>query len=570
MEGVVLNHALFFYYIQWVRCMRKIEDLVLEVREKKIKFVVVTGGVCSSLGKGVLVSSLGVLLQGAGRRVSVIKCDPYLNVDPGTMSPMEHGEVFVTADGAETDLDLGHYERTLGIQLSRDSSVSAGQIFAHVLGRERRGEYLGRCIQLVPHVVDVIKEHFLNFALNHDVDTVLIEIGGTVGDIEGMVFLEALRQLKYDMGPHNLLHAHLSYVPFLSWTGEIKTKPTQHSVQHLKTTGLVPDALFLRTDQTIDARARAKVALMCGVPAARVFEVVTVRPLFKLFFMLEQQGLVTAVNDFFEGKSLTRKTDLQQWDDILIKFAKAKRKVIIALVTKYAGNNDPYISVIEAIKTAVYHEQLLPEVVVVNAEQLEENNQEAWQLLKSAAGIVVPGGFDKRGAEGKILALRYARENNVPCLGLCLGFQLMLVEAARSLLGLASATSTEFDKKTVDPVISLLDEQEGVVDKGGTMRLGEYPCDIIPGTQAYAAYGKETVLERHRHRYEFNNVYREQLEQVGVIFSGMYTEKNLVEIAEIKNHRFMLGTQFHPEFKSTYLHPHALFTRFIQVVKEGL
>ncbi|MBM3886788.1 CTP synthase [Candidatus Dependentiae bacterium] len=544
---------------------------MIEVRDRrKIKFIVVTGGVCSSLGKGVLVSSLGVLLQGAGHRVSVIKCDPYLNVDPGTMSPLEHGEVFVTADGAETDLDLGHYERTLEIQLSRDSSVSAGQIFARVLGRERQGEYLGRCIQLVPHVVDVIKEHILQFAINSNADIVLIEIGGTVGDIEGMVFLEALRQLKFDMGPHNLLHAHLSYVPFLSWTGEIKTKPTQHSVQHLKNTGLVPDALFLRTDQAIDPKARAKVALMCGVPPACVFEVLTVRPLFKLFFMLEQQGLVTAITNFFEGKSVDKKADLRKWDNLLTRFASANNKVTIALVTKYAGNNDPYLSVIEAVKTAVYHEQLVPEIVIVNAEKLEANDEETWLLLKGAAGIVVPGGFDQRGAEGKILALRYARENNIPCLGLCLGFQLMLVEAARSLLELSHATSTEFNPKTIDPIISLLEEQEGVSEKGGTMRLGEYPCDIVPGTQAYAAYKNSTVLERHRHRYEFNNVYRARLEQAGVVFSGVYTALNLVEIAEIKNHKFMVGTQFHPEFKSTYLHSHPLFARFIQIVKEGL
>lgn len=545
----------------------ELETMVQSVRDKKIKFVVVTGGVCSSLGKGVLISSIGALLQGAGYRVSVMKCDPYLNVDPGTMSPLEHGEVFVTADGAETDLDLGHYERTLDTQLSRDSSVSAGQIFAAVLEGERRGDYLGRCIQLVPHVVNVIKERMLQFALNKNVDVVLVEIGGTVGDIEGMVFLEALRQFKLDLGHRSVLHAHLSYVPFLSWTGEIKTKPTQHSVNELKKAGLVPDVLFLRCDQAIDLKARAKVALFCGVPAANVFEVLTVKPTIRLLFTLEEQGLVSVVTEFFESMGVSKTTNLKPWQSLLEKIEGAEKVVTIALIVKYVGSNDPYISVVEAIKSAAYQAQAIPKVLVVNAEKLEKNDIDEWQLLKSVDGIVVPGGFDKRGAEGKIQALGWARENNVPCLGLCLGFQLMLIEAVRSLLGLAKATSAEFDPASTEPVVCLLDDQADVSTKGGTMRLGEYPCAIAPGSMAYEAYGVKMVKERHRHRYEFNNAYRVPLERVGIVFSGLYEEKQLVEIAEVRGHKFMLGTQFHPEFRASYLHPHPLFTRFIQAAK---
>jgi CTP synthase len=547
-----------------------LDHLIASVRERKIKFVVVTGGVCSSLGKGVLVSSLGVLLQDAGYGVSVMKCDPYLNVDPGTMSPLEHGEVFVTADGAETDLDLGHYERTLDTQLSRNSSVSAGQIFASVLDGERRGDYLGRCIQLVPHVVNVIKERILAFSLSKNVDIVLIEIGGTVGDIEGMMFLEALRQLKLDVGHRGLFHAHLSYVPFLSWTGEIKTKPTQYSVNELKRAGLVPDALFLRSDQSIDTKARAKVALMCGVATEYVFEVLTVQPIFRLFFALADQGLVAAVTKFFEGPASKKQAYLADWKALLNKIDNAHILLTVALVAKYVGNNDPYLSVIEALKSAASHAGVILNVVLINAEKLEQSDEGMWEQLKAAQGLVIPGGFDKRGAEGKIQALRWARENNVPTLGLCLGFQLMLVEAVRSLLGLADATSTEFNAMAKEAVICLLNEQAQVIDKGGTMRLGEYPCVISKGSLAYEAYGSEKVLERHRHRYEFNNAYRERLEQVGIVFSGAYEAKNLVEIAEVKNHRFMLGTQFHPEFKATYLHPHPLFAKFIQVVKEGV
>lgn len=544
-----------------------LEQLIIQAKEKKKKFVVVTGGVCSSLGKGVLVSSLGVLLQDAGYKVSVMKCDPYLNVDPGTMSPLEHGEVFVTADGAETDLDLGHYERTLNESFSRDSSMSSGQIFAQILEGERRGAYLGRDIQMVPHVVNAIKERILDFSVSKNLDIVLVEIGGTVGDMEAMVFLEALRQLKLDLGAASILHAHLSYVPFLAWTGEVKTKPTLHSVNELKRAGLVPDALFLRSDQAIDEKSRAKVVLMCGVQSSCVFQVLTVTPMFRLFFSLLEQGLVETVTKFFEGKSLVPRSNLGAWRALLDKIDGATTVVRIALVAKYVGNNDPYMSVVEAIKSAVFHAGLKLDLLLVNAEKIEQRDEGAWKDLKNAHGIVIPGGFDKRGAEGKIMALRWAREENIPLLGLCLGFQLMLVEAARSLLGIADATSAEFEPEAQNPVICLLDDQAQVVRKGGSMRLGEYSCKILPNSQAFLSYQSENIAERHRHRYEFNNRYKSALESVGIVFSGICKERNLIEIAEVEGHRFMVGTQFHPEFKSTYLNSHPLFTRFIEVIK---
>lgn len=547
-----------------------LSKLICDVRDKKKLFLVVTGGVCSSLGKGVLIASIGALLQTLGRAVSVMKFDPYLNVDPGTMSPLEHGEVFVTADGAETDLDLGHYERMLGLELHRDSSVSSGQVFAEIIDGERRGTYLGRCIQLVPHVVDAIKARLLAFALHHDVEVVLVEIGGTVGDIEGMVFLEALRQLKLDLGARSVFHAHLSYVPTLPWIGEIKTKPTQHSVNELKKAGLVPDALFLRCDGAIDVKARAKVALMCGIATDFVFEVPTVRPPLKLLFSLAAQRLPEMLGEFFNF-DIHENFQIQQplwseWKQLVNNIEQAERRILVGLIIKYAGANDPYLSVIEALKSAAYAHKIILEINSIDAQKLEQQDVGEWARLRELNGIVVPGGFDKRGTEGKILALTWARENKIPCLGLCLGFQLMLVEAARSLLKLSAATSTEFEKNTPDPIISLLSEQAGIEVKGGTMRLGAYECELLPGSLAQRVYGVATVAERHRHRYEFNDAYKKRLEACGVVFSGIHKQKNLVEIAEIAGHPFMLGTQFHPEFKGSYLNPHPLFKGFIQAV----
>jgi len=550
----------------------KIQELIHKIKAQNTKFIVVTGGVCSSIGKGVLVSSLGVLLKKSGYSISVVKWDPYLNVDPGTMSPLVHGEVFVTVDGAETDLDLGHYERMMGVELKRDSSVSSGQIFEEVLEGERSGAFLGKCIQLVPHVVDVAKKRLLNFALNHKVQFILLEIGGTVGDMEGEVFLEAIRQLRMDLGAGRMMHSHLSYVPTLSWTGEIKTKPTQHSVAALKHAGLVPHCLFLRSDQPMDDHALEKLAIMCGVDSRYIFQVLTFDPLYRLFLHLRDQEVGKRIQEFF-AISPQKESDLTDWQELIEQIEQSVKPVKIGLVAKYVGSNDPYISVVEAINAAGIFCKRKVQIIVVEAEQLEQqkygSDESTWKVLKSLDGIVVPGGFDKRGIEGKVLTVRWARENKVPYLGLCLGMQVMVIEFARSLLGLADANSTEFEPETKAPVIDLLEEQHKVMRKGASMRLGSMLCTLIPGTKAYQAYQQETVAERHRHRYEVNNRYRADLEKAGVVFSGLYKEKNLVEITELKDHPFMLGSQFHPEFQSSPLKVHPLFRAFMEAVNQA-
>ncbi|MFH0898237.1 MAG: CTP synthase [bacterium] len=545
--------------------MKSLESTISDVKIGKTKFIIITGGVCSSIGKGVLISSLGVLLQNAGFSVSVIKWDPYLNVDPGTMSPLEHGEVFVTADGAETDLDLGHYERMLGIRLTKDSSVSSGQIFQEIIEGERKGAFLGKCIQFVPHVVDAIKNRLYSFALTHPVDFVLLEIGGTVGDMEGQVFLEAVRQIGMDLGQSKVFHGHLSYVPFLEWTGEIKTKPTQHSVNRLKMDGLVPNCLFLRASQAIPIKAKEKLSTMCDVSRNLIFQVLTFDPVYRLFLDLNQQDVGIRIQEYFSIKQ-PKTSNLSAWQGLLEQIEQCKRSVSIGIVAKYVGNNDPYISVIEALKSAAYVNNVRAEISVIDAEQLASKSEDAWKQLQECQGVVVPGGFDTRGVEGKILTAQWARENKIPYLGLCLGVQVMLIEYARSVIGLDGANSTEFDGKTSHPVISLLHEQQNVMQKGGSMRLGEYACSIVPETRAFQAYGKDVVFERHRHRYEFNNRYKEQFEQAGIVFSGSFEKQGLIEIAEIKDHPFMIGTQFHPEFLSLPLKPHPLFKLFVEAM----
>ncbi len=546
-----------------------VRELLRNVAPSKTKFIIVTGGVCSSIGKGVLVSSLGVLLKNAGYSLSVVKLDPYLNVDPGTMSPLVHGEVFVTADGAETDLDLGHYERNLGLHLTRLSSVSAGQIYQEVLEGEREGRFLGKCIQMVPHVVDTIKQRLLNFAITQKVDFVLVEIGGTVGDMEGEVFLEAIRQLRMELGESHLIHAHLSYVPFLSWTGEVKTKPTQHSVMELKRAGLTPDCLFLRADRSIDEQSVDKLAVMCGVNRDCIFQMLSFDPVCRVFLDLEAQGVGGKLQEIC-GLTPVKQADLSAWRSFVDLIGQSKHTLNIGLIAKYVGSNDPYISVIEALKTAAYHAKYRVSIEVIEAELLEKSpygsDSSAWTQLKQLDGIVVPGGFDKRGIEGKICAVRWAREHNMPYLGLCLGMQVMVIEFARSLLALAEANSTEFFPETPDPVICIMEEQKAVKRKGGSMRLGSYPCAMVPGTKAYAAYQQPVVWERHRHRYEVNNDYRGRLAAKGVVFSGIYQERDLVEITELNGHPFMLGSQFHPEFQSSPLQAHPLFKAFIQAV----
>lgn len=545
------------------------ESKLKKVVDLNTKFITVTGGVCSSIGKGVLLSSIGVLLKNAGYKISVLKFDPYLNVDPGTMSPLEHGEVFVTADGAETDLDLGHYERMMQLRLTRDSSITSGQIFEEVLQGEREGKFLGRCIQLVPHVVDAIKNRLYDFALDKKVDFVLIEIGGTVGDMEGNIFLEALRQVRLDLGNQRLFHLHLSLVPYLAWAREIKTKPTQHSVQALKGLGIFPDSLVLRAEKSIGEKPIQKLSLMCGVNRDLIFQALTYKPIYKLFLDLEQQGLGDKIQRYF-GIEQPKKSDLTQWQHLIELIEQTTTNVHVALIAKYVGSNDPYISVVEALSAAGYWNKVNVQLVIIDAQELEkeQHNPQAplWKELESMDGIVVPGGFDVRGSEGKIMAAGWAREHKIPYLGLCLGMQVMLIEFARSVLGYKDANSTEFNKQTTHPVISLLAEQQGIERKGASMRLGTYLCHVKKGTLAYQAYGKELVEERHRHRYEFNNAYRQEFEKAGVVFSGIYQEKNLVEISEIKDHPFMLGTQAHPEFNSSPLNVNPLFLAFMKAV----
>lgn len=547
-------------------------QLLEQFHSSSTKFIVVTGGVCSSIGKGILTASLGVLLKGAHHSVSIIKWDPYLNVDPGTMSPLIHGEVFVTADGAETDLDLGHYERLVDLKLTRDSSVTSGQIYKEILEKEREGYFLGKCIQMVPHVVDIAKKRLLEFALKYKVDFVLLEIGGTVGDIESELFLEAIRQLKMDLGTKYMMHVHLSLVPFLSWAHEIKTKPTQHSVIALKRAGLTPDCLFLRADTEIDEQSIEKLSIMCEVKKEYIFQVLTANPIYKVFLNLQSQNVDIAVQRFFNLPSI-RRSNIDAWCNFIENIKKSKKILTIGLIVKYVGSNDPYISVIEAIRSSAYHLNYQVKIITVEAEQLEkdQHNQElspSWKELRSVDGIVVPGGFDVRGVEGKILACRWARENKIPYLGLCLGMQIMIIESARSLLHLEDANSTEFDVATKNPVICLMDEQQRFTTKGATMRLGSYLCTLVQGTQAHQAYQTNTIWERHRHRYEVNKKYKERLEEVGLVFSGVHTTMDLIEIVEIqeRNHPFMIGSQFHPEFQSSPIRVHPLFKRFIEKI----
>ena len=544
--------------------------LLNQVGNSSIKFIVVTGGVCSSIGKGILIASLGVLLKNAGYTVSIIKWDPYLNVDPGTMSPLVHGEVFVTADGAETDLDLGHYERLVGLNLTRESSVTSGQIYKEVLQGERDGLFLGKCIQMVPHVVDIAKKRLLEFALKQNVEFILLEIGGTVGDIEGELFLEAIRQLKIELGSKHIMHTHLSLVPFLTWANEIKTKPTQHSIIALKKAGLTPDSLFLRADKAIDSHSINKLSLMCEVETEYIFQVLTSDPVYKVFLDLEEQGVSYAVQKFF-NLSPIKKSNLLAWHNLVQNIACSRRVLTIGLIAKYVGTNDPYISVIEAIKSSAYQLNYQVKIITIEAERLEKENPDsgqAWQDLKKVAGIVVPGGFDSRGVEGKIVACEWARKNKIPYLGLCLGMQVMIIEAVRSLLHLQTANSTEFDATTKDPVVCLMTDQQHITTKGANMRLGSYLCTLDKNTQAYNAYQVDAVWERHRHRYEVNKEYRKQLESVGLIFSGMNRDMDLIEIAEIKDHPFMVGCQFHPEFQSSPIRVHPLFKSFMKTVAQ--
>ena len=533
------------------------------------RIIFVTGGVVSSVGKGVTVASIGRILKSRGVSVSLMKLDPYLNVDPGTMSPYQHGEVFVTEDGSETDLDLGHYERFVDVNLTKLSNITAGQIYSDVIARERRGEFLGGTIQAVPHVTDAIKQRILDLAADSDAEVVVVEVGGTVGDIEGLPFLEAIRQMRNEVGRDNVLYIHVTFLPFISSTGELKTKPTQHSVRELRGIGIQPDAIVCRSDHDVDDDIKRKISVHCDVPGDAVLTLPTVSSIYEVPLILQDEGLGDFIVDTLDLRPTAM--DLIDWRAMVDAIAAPKRTLSIAIVGKYVDLRDSYISVKEALLHAGLHYDRDVEVSWINSEQVEDEGPD--DLLASAAGIVVPGGFGPRGVEGMIRTAEYARQLDVPYLGLCLGLQVMVVEIARSLLGLPDANSTEMDAYTSHPVIDLMQNQKDVTDMGGTMRLGRYPCRMAPDSWAARAYDSEVVHERHRHRWEVNNDYRERFEAVDLWPTGISPDGTLIEIMEYTRSRFMLGTQFHPEFKSRPNRPHPLFREFIgvatDVVREG-
>ncbi|HHV72355.1 MAG TPA: CTP synthase [Clostridia bacterium] len=523
------------------------------------KYIFVTGGVVSSLGKGITAASLGRLLKSRGVKVTIQKFDPYINVDPGTMSPYQHGEVFVTEDGAETDLDLGHYERFVDVNLGKTSNITAGKIYWSVIEKERRGDYLGGTVQVIPHITNEIKARVYQLAEESQADVVIVEIGGTVGDIESLPFLEAIRQIKNEVGKENVMYIHVTLVPYIRAAGELKSKPTQHSVKELKGIGIQPDVIVCRAERPISREMRDKIALFCDIDKEAVIQNVDAETIYEVPLILEQEGLdrivLKRLNLSCQGP------DLQEWRVMVEKIKNPKHSVTIGLVGKYVSLHDAYLSVAEALNHAGFNSDTAVKISWINAEDLEKGNPADY--LKDVDGILVPGGFGDRGVEGKIAALRYARENKIPLLGICLGLQCAVIEFARNVCGLEGAHSTEFWPDTPHPVIDLLPEQKEVKDLGGTMRLGRYLCHLVPGTKAALAYGQETVWERHRHRYEVNNKYREQLVQAGLKISGVYGEKDLVEIVELEDHPWYVATQFHPEFKSRPNRPHPLFREFI-------
>ena len=530
------------------------------------KYIFVTGGVVSSVGKGITVASIATILKSRQISVSVQKLDPYLNVDPGTMSPAQHGEVFVTQDGAETDLDLGNYERFIDINLTAESNVTSGQIYSTVIAKERRGDFLGGTIQVVPHVTTEIKERFKQLAQKSQAEVIIIEIGGTVGDIEGQPFLEAIRQMRNDVGRDNVLYIHVTLLPYLTSTQELKTKPTQHSVNELRRIGIQPDIIICRSDYPISEGIRDKISLFCDVDRKAVIPLPTVDTIYEVPLILENEGLGQLVVDKLSLKA--HQTDLSQWQELVRCLNTPHEPVNIALVGKYVELKDAYFSVREALHhAALYHDRDV-NLLWVPSEALEGDDSDA--LLRSAQGIIVPGGFGDRGIEGMLKAVSYARNNEIPYLGLCLGMQVMVIEFARSALGLTGANSTEFDASTPYPVIDLLPEQKEIESKGGTMRLGNYPCKLVDGSHAASAYGQELVNERHRHRYEFNNQFRAQLQEAGMIYSGLSPDGRLVELCELANHPWMVSCQFHPEFASRPDRPHPLFRDFIGVAKKIL
>lgn len=523
------------------------------------KFIFVTGGVVSSLGKGITAASLGRLLKSRGVKVEIQKFDPYINVDPGTMSPYQHGEVFVTDDGAETDLDLGHYERFIDINLTKFSNVTTGKIYNSVIKKERKGDYLGGTVQVIPHITNEIKERIFRVARESNPDVVITEIGGTVGDIESLPFLEAIRQMKGDIGRDNVLYIHVTLVPFLKAAGEAKTKPTQHSVKELRSIGIQPDVIVCRSEWPISRDMEEKIALFCDIDKDAVIQAVDSESIYEVPLVLKEEGLDDIVIERLGLKC--QEPDLDDWKEIVKRAKNPKFCVDIAVVGKYVELPDAYLSVAEALRHAgIFHEAKINIRWVYSGDLTLAS---ADELLAKANGILVPGGFGDRGIEGKIVAAQYAREKQIPYLGICLGMQLAVVELARCLVGMNDANSSEFDHNTSYPVIDLLPEQKEIEEKGGTMRLGIYPCKMIEGTKAFEAYQENVIYERHRHRYEFNNEYRESLQANGLMISGTSPDGRLVEIVELAEHPWFVGCQFHPEFKSRPNRPHPLFRDFV-------
>jgi CTP synthase len=540
----------------------------MKKKKAATKYIFVTGGVVSSLGKGLAAASIGALLEARGLTVTFLKLDPYINVDPGTMSPFQHGEVYVTDDGAETDLDLGHYERYTNVTTGQKNNFTSGRIYNNVITKERRGDYLGGTVQVVPHITDEIKRAITDLAEGEDV--VIVEIGGTIGDIESLPFIEAIRQLRYSLGKENVLYIHLTLVPFIKAAGELKTKPTQHSVKELLSVGIQPNILICRSEQPIPKDMKRKIALFCNVEENSVITGQDVETIYELPLSLHEEGIDDRIVDALDLKVSNK--DLTQWKTIVERVKHPSTSVNIALVGKYVDLKEAYKSLCEALTHGGIANDAKLNICWADSEEIEHKGVQ--ELLKNMDGILVPGGFGIRGVEGKIAAVTYARENKVPYFGICLGMQCAVIDVARNIAGLQNANSSEFDEQTQHPVIYLIEQwydyrnqviqkRDITSDKGGSMRLGAYPCKLEKGTLAYQAYGKEEISERHRHRYEFNNTYRDTLKAAGLVISGMSPDKDLVEIVELQDHPWFLGCQFHPEFKSTPRKPHPLFTAFI-------
>ena len=530
------------------------------------KYIFVTGGVVSSLGKGITAASLGRLLKNRGFNVTIQKFDPYINIDPGTMSPYQHGEVFVTDDGAETDLDLGHYERFIDINLSKRSNITAGKVYWSVINKERKGDYLGSTVQVIPHITNEIKQSVYRVGKEDNADVVITEIGGTVGDIESLPFMEAIRQVKKEVGRNDVLYIHVTLVPYINAAGELKTKPTQHSVKELRSIGIQPDILVCRSEKHISDEMKEKLALFCDVEQEAVIENQTCNSIYEVPLMMQDQGLDEIVIKKLDLED--RPCDMEAWKDMVHKILNPSKNITVAIVGKYVALHDAYLSVVEALDHAGIAADTKVNIRWIDSEELDDISVNPADVFEGVEGIIVPGGFGSRGVEGKIRTIQYARENKIPYLGLCLGMQSAVMEFARNVCGMEGATSSEFDEHAKYKVIDLMSDQVDVDKKGGTMRLGIYPCKVEPGTKAHEVYGKDLIYERHRHRYEFNNEYRQQLTDAGLVISGTSPDGRLVESIEVKDHPFFVATQAHPELKSRPNNAHPLFRGFVDAILE--